>query len=256
SFSPEKVDLSVEENTQGVELELTLPAQIEAQDYDFTVLATSSSGGQTKILSLTLKVEAGEAVSVEKVEIAATASDLPADGKSSTQLTISLKGAANQAVSGQTVTLTVDSGQVSTVTDNGDGSYTATYTAGSKAGTATVTAKTTNSKTATVQLTLTAKETEAKTTPSFTLSSLKSGQEGQAGGTLSDLVKLQAKDGFSGKVTLFATDLPDGVKVVFDPKEVTLTAEEPLQTPQMLITLEADLKEGDYQAVVLATSET
>ena len=91
-----------------------------------------------------------------------------------------------------------------------------------------------------MQLTLTEKETEVKTTPSFSLSSLKSEQTGQAGGTLSDLVKLQAKDGFSGKVTLFVADPPDGVKVVFDPKEVTLTAEEPLQTSQMTITLGAE----------------
>ena len=121
SFSPEKVELSVEETTQGIELELSLPAQIEAKDYDFTVLATSSSGGQTKILPLRLKVEAEEGVLVEKVEIAATATDLLADGQSSTQSTTNLKGAANQAVSGQTVTLTVDRGQVSAVTDNGDG---------------------------------------------------------------------------------------------------------------------------------------
>merc|ERR1712096_518111 len=44
--------------------------------------------------------------------------------------------------------------------------------------------------------------------------------------------------------------------VVFDPKEVPLTAEEPLQTSQMIITLGTDIKEGDYQAVVLAASGT
>jgi hypothetical protein len=193
---------------------------------------------------------------VETVSVKTEAISLPADGTSTTKLTISLKDTAQQAVLGQTVTLTADIGQVSIAKDNGDGTYTATYTAGTKDGTATVTAKTANGKTATVELTLTEKETEVETTPSFSLSSLKSEQTGQAGGTLSDLVKLQAKDGFSGKVTLFATDLPDGVKVVFDPKEVTLTVEEPLQTSQMIITLGTDIKEGDYQAVVLATSET
>ena len=93
-------------------------------------------------------------------------------------------------MSGRIVTLTADIGTVSTAKGNGDGSYIVTYTAGSKAGTATVTAKTANGKTATVQLTLTEKETVVETTPSFSLSSLKSEQTGQAGGTLSDLVKL------------------------------------------------------------------
>ena len=36
---------------------------------------------------------------------------------------------------------------------------------------------------------------------------------------------------------------------------MALTAEEPLQTSQMAITLGSEIKEGDYQAVVLATSE-
>ena len=229
SFSSPAVKLSSSKTNQVVELEVTLPDEIEAKTYDFTVSITPTTGkAKTLPLKLTVEAEAKATPVVEIVSVKATATSLMADGTSTITLTISLKDTAQQAVSGQTLTLTADIGTVSTAEDNGDGTYTATYTAGTKAGTATVTAKTDNGKTASVQLTLTEKETDVKTTPSFSLSSLESEQTGQAGGTLSDLVKLQAKDGFSGKVTLFATDLPDGVKVVFDPKEVTLTAEEPL----------------------------
>ena len=256
SFSSPTVQLSSNQTNQVVELEVTVPDEIEAKTYELAVVVTPTSGQtQTLPLKLTVEDEAKVAAVVETVSVKTEASSLTADGTSTTTLTVELKDTNQQALSGQTLILTADIGTVSTVKDNGDGSYTATYTAGSKAGTDTVTAKTANGKTSTVQITLTAKEPEVKTTPSFSLSSLKSEQTGQAGGTLSDLVKLQAKDGFTGKITLFATDLPDGLKVVFDPKEVTLTAEEPLQTSQMAITLGTEIKEGDYQAVVLATSE-
>jgi hypothetical protein len=71
---------------------------------------------------------------VDTITIKPESTSLTADGTSTTKLTISLKDKDNSALSGQRLTLTADIGTVSTAKDNGDGAYTATYTAGSKAG--------------------------------------------------------------------------------------------------------------------------
>ena len=89
---------------------------------------------KTLPLKLTVVADAKTTPVVETVSVKAEATSLTADGTSTTALTISLKDIAQQALSGQTVTLSTDIGTVSTAKDNGDGTYTATYTAGTKAG--------------------------------------------------------------------------------------------------------------------------
>ena len=68
---------------------------------------------------------------------------------------------------------------------------------------------------------MTEKVDQPKAEATFAVSTLKREQSGSAGEFVSYLVKLESKDGFADKVTLFATDLPEGVKAEFDPKEVT-----------------------------------
>ena len=53
---------------------------------------------------------------------------LPADGSSTASITVNIV-VAGEPVSGDTVTITAEQGTVGDVTDNGDGTYTATYTA-------------------------------------------------------------------------------------------------------------------------------
>ena len=53
---------------------------------------------------------------------------LPADGSSTASITVNIV-VAGESVSGDTVTITAEQGTVGDVTDNGDGTYTATYTA-------------------------------------------------------------------------------------------------------------------------------
>ena len=102
-----------------------------------------------------------------------------------------------------------------------------------------ITAKASNGKTGTLKLALTEKP---KVTPTFTVSSLKPELIGNPGGTVSYLVKLEGKDKFADTVTLFATDLPKGVQADFDPKEVTLSAEDALKTSQVTLTVEKDIE--------------
>ena len=72
----------------------------------------------------------GATVSIELsgLDAVSTPSSIPADGMSTTVITVD-NVANGQPVIGDTVTITADQGTVGDVTDNGDGTYTATYTA-------------------------------------------------------------------------------------------------------------------------------
>jgi len=85
-------------------------------------------------------------LSVNTITFKSDSTNVVADGKSTITLTINLNDAASKPVSGQTITLTTDIGQISQATANEDGGYIATCTAGTEAGVATITAKTSNGK--------------------------------------------------------------------------------------------------------------
>ncbi len=62
------------------------------------------------------------------LDVAVTTTTLPADGSSSAAITVNIV-LNGQAVTGDTVTIAAEQGTLSDVTDNGDGTYSATYTA-------------------------------------------------------------------------------------------------------------------------------
>jgi adhesin/invasin len=73
--------------------------------------------------------------------ITAVPTSIVADGVSTSTITVQLKDAFNNSLTsgGDTVALAANLGGMSSVTDNGNGSYTATLTSGTTAGTATIT---------------------------------------------------------------------------------------------------------------------
>ena len=74
-------------------------------------------------------------VSLSGLSVELEKNEVPADGISTSQITVTVKEGGNP-VTGDTVTISADRGSVSTPTDNGDGTYSATYTAPSLALTA------------------------------------------------------------------------------------------------------------------------
>ena len=85
SFSSPTVKLSNSQTNQVVELEVTLPDEIEAKTYDFTVLVTPTNGkAKTVPLKLTVKATAKATPVVEAVSVKAEATSLKADGTSTT----------------------------------------------------------------------------------------------------------------------------------------------------------------------------
>ena len=73
--------------------------------------------------------------------ITADPTSIPADGSSTSAINVQLKdaNANNLTTGGDTVTLSTNLGSLGPVSDNNDGTYTATLTAGTTAGTATIT---------------------------------------------------------------------------------------------------------------------
>ncbi len=99
------------------------------------------------------EVEAGPATTVELI---ATPNSLPANGESKATLKATVKDSKGLLVKDETVTMkiTAGGGMLSTVTNNGNGTYSAKYTAGTAVGTVTVSATTSNNVSDTVDITL------------------------------------------------------------------------------------------------------
>ena len=110
---------------------------------DGTYIAFVASYGDLAIggYDITMDLFVGTNVDAATSTISAAPSVIPADGASTSTVTVQLKDGAGAAITtgGDVVTLETTLGSLSGVTDNANGSYTATLTAGTEAGTATIT---------------------------------------------------------------------------------------------------------------------
>ena len=91
--------------------------------------------------NITVNGYVGVPVSAANTTISANPASITADGTSTSTLTVQAKDANNNnfTSSGGVVTLSASAGAVSAVTDNGNGTYTATLTSSTTAGTANIT---------------------------------------------------------------------------------------------------------------------
>ncbi|GAB5408506.1 MAG: hypothetical protein BalsKO_08710 [Balneolaceae bacterium] len=104
-----------------------------------SITATNSVGSETGT-SNTFDVTPG-AASAATSTISASPSVILNDGFSTSIITVQLKDSEgnNRTIGGETVVLSVTDGSLGSITDNGDGTYTATLTSSVVAGTATIT---------------------------------------------------------------------------------------------------------------------
>ncbi len=105
-----------------------------------TVTATDTVTGSINGTTAAITVNAG-AASTATSTISASPGSITANGSSTSTITVQLKDALgnNLAGSGGTVTLGTTAGSLGSVTDNANGTYTATLTSSTTAGTATIT---------------------------------------------------------------------------------------------------------------------
>jgi adhesin/invasin len=103
-----------------------------------TITGTVNAVGITDTATVTLTPGAADAT---RSLITAVPTSIVADGASTSTITVQLKDAFNNSLTsgGDTVALAANLGGMSSVTDNGNGTYTATLTSGTTAGTATIT---------------------------------------------------------------------------------------------------------------------
>ena len=134
--------------------------EITVKDPDGVAVGTSSYTVTAEDVNQVVGIaEATHDIQLSGLSAEADAAELPADGVSTATVTVSVKS-GGQAVTDDTVTVTAGSGSVGAVTNNEDGTYTATYTApalvltGAMADTITVSSGTTGDST-TVSITLT-----------------------------------------------------------------------------------------------------
>jgi adhesin/invasin len=114
-----------------------LSIDLVGADKVFTFTAPGLVSTNTAAFAIT-----AAAASPSTSTIQANPSSIPADGASTSTVTVSLRDALGNSLiaGGDVVVVGATLGAVGTVTDNGNGSYTATLTAGTAAGTATISA--------------------------------------------------------------------------------------------------------------------
>ncbi|WP_338552768.1 invasin domain 3-containing protein [Paenibacillus sp. KS-LC4] len=128
---------SVTDNGDG-----TYTAMLTAPTTVGTATVSATVGGQPITSTADVQYAAG-AASTATSTVEASPATLTADGTSQSTVSIKLKDAQGNTLTsgGAAVTVSATAGTVSSVTDNGDGTYTATLTASTMAGTAIVSAR-------------------------------------------------------------------------------------------------------------------
>lgn len=106
-------------------------------DFSFTI-GTTASNTSNGVINNHIPIDPNPSTATST--ITASPASIAADGTATSTITVQLKDANGNdlSTSGGTVTLSTDLGTLSTVTDNGDGTYTATLTSATTAGTATI----------------------------------------------------------------------------------------------------------------------
>jgi hypothetical protein len=176
-----------------------------------TYTATLTSATVTGTATITGKLDGDDIVDTETVTLApgaaspatstitAAPTTITADGTSTSVLTVQLKDAFgnNLTTGGATVTLATTLGTLSEVTDNGDGTYTATLTSPTTTGTATITGKLGEA-----DLVDTEQVTFAPGAASLDTSTITANPTSiPVGGTSTSIITVQLKDAFGNNLT-------------------------------------------------------
>ncbi|MCE3203337.1 invasin domain 3-containing protein [Paenibacillus sonchi] len=204
----------------------TYTATLTAPTTAGTVTVSATVGGAALTETATVQFVAGTP-SIANSTVESGDASLTADGTSQTTVTVKLKDAQGNALTagGATVGITSTSGTVGPVTDNHNGTYTATLTAPITAGTATVSATVGGAaltETATVQF--------VAGTPSIANSTVESGDASlTADGTSQTTVTVKLKDAqgnalTTGGATVGITSTSGTVGPVTDNHNGTYTA--------------------------------
>lgn len=102
---------------------------------DFTTAAASSTP-QLDSVTITYDAAAAPSANDGNSTLSASPTSITADGISTSTITATVRDGSNSLLPGQTVVINTDAGSIGSVSDQGDGTYTATLTSAAVAGTA------------------------------------------------------------------------------------------------------------------------
>ena len=185
----------------------------------------------------------------ETVSVAAESETLKVG--ESTRITVTVTDAYGNRIKSDEVSFEATVGEFGDSVNNGDGTYSATYTAPTQlTGTVEITARTENDKTGSVLVSV--KDDDELPLKSIKISVIPEQVRVQVGETSATFfIQIEGIDSFEGDVELFAADLPGGVQSQFDPKKESLSKEVTKFDSQLTLTLPDLLNIGDYPFTIL-----
>ena len=186
-----------------------------------------------------------------KMKVVVTDRSLPADGKSTTKVEISIFDQMDKGLAGQQIEMLATTGTLTDLVDNGNGTYTATYISGTEIGSAQLSLKTDNEQLS--QVTVRLFEPIVLSKGEFKVEIENPVQSVQIGDQPQTEITVLAKDGFSDTVFLFLAGLPKGISAQIQPLSVVINEENKQASAMLQLTISPDAETTGRAFILLAT---
>ena len=209
-------------------------------------LVARTSNGQMA----TVQIELTEPLTPATIMVTASPLSLPADGEATSQLQVSVLHQQGSGLAEQKITLDATLGQVSSLQDQQDGTYIATYTAGTEIGQENLVARTSNGITETVTIKLT--KPVARSFEIHVANALKFVERGDQ---IDYQITVEGKGGFEDTIFLFSAGVPKGVMAEMTPPAVQILIDQPVASAKLELTIAAEAETQGHTFNLLATGD-
>ena len=209
-------------------------------------LVARTSNGQMA----TVQIELTEPLTPATITVTASPLSLPADGKATSQLKVSVLNQRGNGLAEQKITFDATLGQISSLQDQQDGTYIATYTAGPEIGQENLVARTSNGITETVTIKLT--KPVARSFEIHVANALKFVERGDQ---IDYQITVEGKGGFEDTIFLFSAGVPKGVMAEMTPPAVQILIDQPVASAKLELTIAAEAETQGHTFNLLATGD-
>ena len=202
----------------------------------------------------TVQIELIEPLTPATITVIASELSLPADGKATCQLQVSVLNQQGNGLTEQKITLDATLGQISSLQDQQDGTYIATYTANTEIGQENLVARTSNGITATAKIKLT-KPVDDSVTRSFEIHVANTLQFVERGDQIDYQIAVEGTGGFEDTVFLFSAGVPKGVTAEITSPAVQISIDQPTANAKLGLTVTAEAETRGHAFNLLATGD-
>ena len=202
----------------------------------------------------TVQIELIEPLTPATITVIASELSLPADGKATSQLQVSVLNQRGNGLTEQKITLDATLGQISSLQDQQDGTYIATYTADTEIGQENLVARTSNGITATATIKLT-KPVDDSVTRSFEIHVANTLKFVERGDQIDYQITVEGTGGFEDTVFLFSAGVPKGVTAEITSPAVQISIDQPTANAKLGLTVTAEAETRGHAFNLLATGD-